>query len=103
MNARTAHAAVSMMRNRYLAMTVKQGARTAVQSIIGDTDTGRMMSSVMDTVRLPAHMVKQQLLNMGRTSLDQGDMAMSALNRHIIRSRAAKASALQEMRWRSSR
>ncbi len=94
-NARTAHAAVSMMRNRYLAMTVKQGARTAVQSIIGDTDTGRMMSSVMDTVRLPAHMVKQQLLNMGRTSLDQGDMAMSALNRHIIRSRAAKASALQ--------
>lgn len=94
-NAKTAHAAVSMMRNRYLAMTVKQGAHTAVQSVTGDTEAGRMMSSAMATVRLPAHIVKQKLLNMGRTSLDQGDMAMSALNRHIIRSRAAEASALQ--------
>lgn len=93
-NARTAHAAMDMMKNRYFAMVVKQGARTAVQSVTGDTEAGRMAMSAMYAVKLPAHMVKQQMLNMGRTSLDQGDTVMTALNSHIIRSRAASACAM---------
>lgn len=94
-NARTSHAATNMLQNRYLAMVVKQGSRSAMQSATGDTDAGRMMSFAMSTVHLPAHIVKQKLLNACRTSLDQGDMAMLALNRHIIHSRADHAAALQ--------
>ena len=94
-NARASHAATNMLQNRYLAMVVKQGSRSAMQSATGDTDAGRMMSFAMSTVYLPAHIVKQKLLNACRTSLDQKDMAMSALNRHIIHSRADQAAALQ--------
>lgn len=95
MRARAAHAMTSMMGNRYLAMTVKQGMKNAVQSGVGETEAGRMAYSAINSVRLPTHMIKQKLLNAGRTSLDQGDMAMSALNRHIIRSRASEASVLK--------
>lgn len=95
-NARTRHAAANtLLQNRYLAMTAKQGLRAATQSATGDTEAGRMVSSAMSAARFPAHFVKQKMLNTCRTSLDQGDMAMSALNRHIIRSRAGQAAALQ--------
>jgi len=94
-NARSAHAAMDMVKNRYFAMVVKQGARTAIQTTTGDTEAVRMMTSAMYAVKLPAHMVKQQFLNMGRTCLDQGDTVMTALNSHIIRSRAASACVMQ--------
>lgn len=94
-NSRAAHAALNMAKNRYFAMMAKQGVRTAVQAAAGDTEAGRMTISAMYAVKLPAHIVKQQFLNMGRTSLDQGDAVMKALNSHIIRFRAESACAMR--------
>lgn len=93
--ARTRRAAADMVKNRYFSMIVRQGARAAIQSAAGDTGAGRIAVSAMYAVKLPAHIVKQQMLNAGRVSLDQGDAVMTALNSHIIRSRAAAASGLQ--------
>ncbi|WP_251499097.1 hypothetical protein [Otoolea muris] len=92
---RTRRAAADMVKNRYFSMIVRQGARAAIQSATGDTGAGRIAVSAMYAVKLPAHIVKQQMLNAGRASLDQGDAVMTALNSHIIRSRAAAASGLQ--------
>ncbi len=95
-NARTAYAAANMMKNRYFALVMKQGARTAVQSTAGNTEAGHVVMTAMYAVNLPAYIIRQQMLNAGRISLDQGDAVMTALNSHIIRSRAAGAAALRE-------
>lgn len=95
MNSRASHAALNMAKNRYFAMMARQGARTAVQAAAGETEAGRMTISAMYAVKLPAHMVKQQFFNMGRTSIDQGDAVMTALNSHIIRFRAESACTMQ--------
>lgn len=91
LDARAKHAFMEMARNRSFAMVAKSGVRTVVQSTLGDTEAGSVIMSASYAIQMPAHMIKQQFLNTGRTALDQGDAAMTALNAHIVRSRAESA------------
>lgn len=91
LDARAKHAFMDMARNRSFAMVAKMGARTVVQSTLGDTEAGSVIMSASYAVQMPAHMIKQQFLNAGRTAIDQGDAAMTALNTYIVRSRAESA------------
>lgn len=93
-SARACHAMVDAMANRYFLMAVKQGYRVAVQTSIGETEAGRTCMTVADAARVPAHLVKQQILQSGRKALDQSDAAMTALNNHILKAKVANAATL---------
>ena len=87
------HALIHASKNRMFLQIVKEGGRTAVSTMFDGTEAGAAIRNVTDMTRLPAHLVKQQILNSGAEAIVQGTQAMTALENQLI---AARVTSIME-------
>lgn len=83
------HALIHASKNRMFLQIVKQGSRMAVGTMFDGTEAGAVVRNVTDMSRLPAHLVKQKILNSGAEAMIRGTQAMGALENQLLTARVS--------------